>query len=88
MRLEYRENLPEMICDPQQLWYQEMLLPSIYAAVRQLPAGDQRLPPGYLNAEHGSLKGVRQGPHLPGSTMRYRLSRIFRELRTIIGEDQ
>lgn len=87
-RLEYRESLPEMICDPQVEWNRGLLLHRVREAVRQLPADDQRLLANYLNADYGDLKELRQVFRLPGSTMRYRISRIFRKLRTMIREDQ
>lgn len=87
-RLEYRESLPEMISDPQTGYERNMLLQSVYEAVRQLPADDQRLLAHYLNADYGDLKELRQELHLPGSTMRYRMSRIFRRLRTTVGENR
>ena len=87
-RLEYRESLPEMINDPQTGYECDMLLQGVYEAVRQLPADDQRLLANYLNADYGDLKKLQLTFHLPGSTMRYRMSRIFCRLRRMIGEDQ
>ena len=87
-RLEYREILPETICDQQDGWRHEMLLHRIQETVRRLPVRDQRLLAAYLNADHGSVKEVCRAFHLPGSTMRYRMSGIFRRLRTMIRKDQ
>lgn len=87
-RLEYREILPETICDPQDEWHHEMLLHRIQETVCRLPRRDQRLLAAYLNADHGGLKEVCRAFHLPGSTMRYRMSGIFRKLRMMIGENQ
>jgi RNA polymerase sigma factor (sigma-70 family) len=86
-RLQYRKTLPERVCDPQEEWNREMLLNRVYEAVRQLPANEQRLLDDYINSGYGDLKELRQVFHLPGSTMRYRISRIFRRLRTMIRED-
>jgi RNA polymerase sigma factor (sigma-70 family) len=86
-RLEYRENLPEMVCDPQGGWERDMLLDQVAEAVRHLPADDQRLLADYLNAGHGSLKEIGKALHLPSSTMRYRRSRIIRRLRAMVEKD-
>jgi RNA polymerase sigma factor (sigma-70 family) len=85
-RLQYRESLPEMICDPQDEWNRGMLLRRVYNAVQQLPDRDQRLLEEYLDADYGDMKELCRALRIPGSTMRYRISRIFRELRAMVGE--
>jgi RNA polymerase sigma factor (sigma-70 family) len=85
-RLQYGENLPEMVCDPQEEWNRKMILDRVQKAVRQLPDRDQHLLQEYLNADYGDVKSLGRALRIPGSTMRYRVSRIFRELRAIVGE--
>ena len=86
-RLEYRESLPELVCDPQGGWERDMLLDQVAEAVRHLPADDQRLLTVYLNPECGRLKDKCKILGLPNSTMRYQFKGILGKLRGVVAEN-
>jgi RNA polymerase sigma factor (sigma-70 family) len=87
-RLEYREHLPELVCEPEFEWDREMIMRSVHEAVGQLPADDQRLLAVYLDPGSGRLRDKCKILGLPNSTMRFQFHRIIGKLHGMVTDRQ
>jgi RNA polymerase sigma factor (sigma-70 family) len=82
-RLEYRSQLPDMICEPQDAWERDMLLDCISQAVSILPTKDQDLLSMFFRPGL-TLKDKSKALHLPNSTMRHRAGRTIAKIRKMV----
>jgi RNA polymerase sigma factor (sigma-70 family) len=85
-RLEYRENLPEIVCESQRDWERNDMLHLVEHAIADLPKREQRLlsvffKPGLTLEDRCRVLRV------PNSTMRYRANRTIANLRKIVARE-
>jgi RNA polymerase sigma factor (sigma-70 family) len=82
-RLEYREELPELICDPQAVWDRNILLDRISQAIARLPAKDRDLLDMFFEPSL-TLEDKCEALQLPNSTMRYQAKRTIAKVRKMV----
>ena len=81
MLLQYREHLPEVPWDPWESHARQKLAARVCENLALLPTKEQ----GLLKY-HVGLKSAGRGRKMPPSTRHYRLGKVLRKLRTMMGE--
>jgi RNA polymerase sigma factor (sigma-70 family) len=85
-RIEYRLQLPEIVCEPQDSWEYNILLAQVSDAVATLPAKDQTLLNTYFRPGL-TLDDKCKVLHLPNSTMRFQAKRTIAKVRKMVTEE-
>jgi RNA polymerase sigma factor (sigma-70 family) len=81
--IEYRSDLPELVCEPQRAWERDILLDRVSEAIGTLPVKDQRLLTAYFGSNQ-RLKDKCKALHLPNSTMRYQVGKAIAKVRKMV----
>jgi RNA polymerase sigma factor (sigma-70 family) len=84
--IEYRSNLPEVVCEPESDWERGVLLDRISKAVVGLPANDRQLLSMYFTPDL-RLQDKSKALNLPNSTMRYRAERAIAKVKKIVARE-
>lgn len=85
-RLEYRENLPEIVCESQEDWDWNEALCRLEHAIAALPQKEQRLLSVFFRPGL-TLEDRCKVLRLPNSTMRYRANRTISNLRKRVARE-
>jgi RNA polymerase sigma factor (sigma-70 family) len=83
--IEYRSQLPDAICEPQDAWERNMLLDSVSQAVSSLPDKDQDLLDIFFRPGL-TLEDKCKALHLPNSTMRHRAGKTIAKIRKMVAK--
>jgi DNA-directed RNA polymerase specialized sigma24 family protein len=81
-RIQYLEDLPELMCNPWQTYCLQENAASVWKAAKRLPVRDRQLLHVYINRHAHKL--FRQ---IPRSTLGYRTTKVRRKLRRMIGAE-
>jgi DNA-directed RNA polymerase specialized sigma24 family protein len=81
MRLVYQNRLPDIALDPWANHDRQQLTERVCEHAHSLPLSDRVLLNAYLSPRTAGKR-----PKIPPSTRHYRVSKVLRKLRTMIGE--
>lgn len=82
-RLEYRDDLPEICCDPQSEWNTRLLLDEVHAFVRRLPQKDGEFILARFANRRADLPAEFKRQYPTKSILRYKTAQVISRLQVM-----
>lgn len=85
-RLVFSGSLPEMVCEPEAQWHEQMLIGNLRRATRRLSSNDRKIVAAYISPDLPNLRARSQATDLPISTFRYQAQRALGRVRKLMNQ--
>jgi DNA-directed RNA polymerase specialized sigma24 family protein len=85
-RLLFPGLLPEMVCEPETQWQEDLIIGKLCTATRRLSSDDQRIVAAYICPDLPNLRARSRAVDLPISTFRYQAQRALGRIRKLMNK--